>query len=62
MPEHGGEFRHPKGERTMSKTQTETEKEARIREIIEGLPEGYELYAAVGALVAIAEVLDWPDA
>jgi hypothetical protein len=45
----------------MSKTKTETEKEAQIRRIIEGLPDGYDLYAAVGALVSIAEVLDWND-
>ena len=32
-----------------------------IRTIIEGLPEGYELYAAVGALVSIADVLDQED-
>lgn len=33
----------------------------KIRNIIEGLPEGYELYAAVGALVSIADVLDQED-
>ena len=40
-------------------TDTETEsKEDAIRRIIDGLPEGYELYAAVGALVSIVEVLN----
>lgn len=38
---------------------TEREQIDQIRSIVDGLPEGYELYAAVGALTSIAAVLDW---